>query len=45
VLAILRSLNESGRTVVLITHDPNVAAIPRRVFTMSDGRLAEEVAA
>jgi putative ABC transport system ATP-binding protein len=45
VLAILQSLNESGRTVVLITHDPNVGAIPRRVFTMSDGRLAEEVAA
>jgi predicted ABC-type transport system involved in lysophospholipase L1 biosynthesis ATPase subunit len=31
--------------VVLITHDPNVAAIPRRVVTMSDGRLAEEAAA
>jgi len=45
VLAILRSLNESGRTVVLITHDPNVAAIPRRVLTMSDGRLVEEIAA
>ena len=45
VLAILRSLNESGRTVVLITHDPNVAAIPRRVLTMGDGRLREEVAA
>jgi putative ABC transport system ATP-binding protein len=45
VLAILRDLNESGRTVVLITHDPNVAAIPRRVLTMSDGRLLEEVAA
>jgi putative ABC transport system ATP-binding protein len=45
VLAILRSLNESGRTVVLITHDPNVAAIPRRVLTMSDGRLVEELAA
>ncbi|HXA41369.1 MAG TPA: ABC transporter ATP-binding protein [Candidatus Solibacter sp.] len=45
VLAILRGLNEGGRTVVLITHDPNVAAIPRRVFTMSDGRLSEGVAA
>ncbi len=45
VLAILRSLNESGRTVVLITHDPNVAAIPRRVLTMSDGRLVQELAA
>jgi putative ABC transport system ATP-binding protein len=45
VLALLRSLNEAGRTVVLITHDPNVAAIPRRVLSMSDGRLREEVAA
>jgi putative ABC transport system ATP-binding protein len=41
VLAILRRLNDEGRTVVLITHDPNVAAIPRRVLTMSDGRLRE----
>ena len=45
VLAILRSLNQGGRTVVLITHDPNVAAIPRRVLTMSDGRLVQAVAA
>jgi len=43
VLAILRRLNDEGRTVVLITHDPNVAAIPRRVLTMSDGRLQEGV--
>jgi putative ABC transport system ATP-binding protein len=41
VLAILRRLNDEGRTVVLITHDPNVAAIPRRVLTMSDGILTE----
>ncbi|MDQ6746865.1 MAG: ABC transporter ATP-binding protein [Candidatus Dormibacteraeota bacterium] len=41
VLAILRRLNDEGRTVVLITHDPNVAAIPRRVLTMSDGVLHE----
>jgi putative ABC transport system ATP-binding protein len=45
VLAILRGLHEGGRTVVLITHDPNVAAIPRRVFTMSDGRLSDGIAA
>lgn len=43
VLAILRRLNDEGRTVVLITHDPNVAAIPRRVLTMSDGILTEGI--
>jgi putative ABC transport system ATP-binding protein len=45
VLAILRDLNAFGRTVVLITHDPNVAAVARRVVLMNDGRLREQVAA
>jgi putative ABC transport system ATP-binding protein len=45
ILGILSRLNARGRTVVLITHDPNVAAIARRVVTMSDGRLYEDVAA
>ena len=42
VLAVLRDLNAAGRTVVLITHDPNVAAVARRVATMRDGMLSEE---
>jgi len=41
VLAILRELNAAGRTVVIITHDANVAAVARRVATMRDGRLTE----
>ena len=45
VLAILKGLNDQGRTVVLITHDPNVAAVARRVVEMSDGRITEQVAA
>ena len=45
ILAILRELNAGGRTVILITHDPNVAAVARRVVHTSDGRLTEEVAA
>jgi putative ABC transport system ATP-binding protein len=45
ILAILRQLNQAGRTVVLITHDPAVAAVARRVVHTHDGRLREEVAA
>ena len=45
VLALLSRLHDSGRTVILITHDPNVAGIARRVLVMSDGRLHEERAA
>jgi putative ABC transport system ATP-binding protein len=43
ILAILRQLNEAGRTVILITHDPNVAAVAKRVVHTSDGRIAEAV--
>jgi putative ABC transport system ATP-binding protein len=45
VLGILRELNANGRTVVIITHDPNVAAVARRIATMRDGRLTEEASA
>jgi putative ABC transport system ATP-binding protein len=45
VLALLHRINTAGRTIVLITHDPTVAAVARRVVEMSDGRLRERVAA
>jgi putative ABC transport system ATP-binding protein len=45
ILAILQALNAAGRTVVLITHDPAVAAVATRQCVMRDGRLMEAVAA
>jgi putative ABC transport system ATP-binding protein len=45
VLDILTGLNKSGHTIVLITHDPNVAGVAERVVEMADGRLRERVAA
>jgi putative ABC transport system ATP-binding protein len=45
VLDILRGLNASGHTIILITHDPNVAGVAERVVEMADGRLAERIAA
>ena len=45
VLGLLRELNDQGRTIVLITHDPNVAGIARRYCAMADGRLTETVTA
>jgi putative ABC transport system ATP-binding protein len=45
ILDMLVSLNASGRTVVLITHDPAVAAVAHRQCTMRDGQLFEAVTA
>lgn len=41
IVALLRDLHVTGSTIVLITHDPAIAAaVPRRV-AISDGRVAE----
>ncbi len=39
VLAIFRALHEAGRTIVMITHDPDVARAASRQVHLRDGRL------
>jgi putative ABC transport system ATP-binding protein len=39
VLDLFRSLNAQGRTVVIVTHDPDVAAIASRRIEIRDGSL------
>ena len=41
VLSCVQRLNADGQTIVLITHDPSVAARGSRTMTMRDGVLAE----
>jgi putative ABC transport system ATP-binding protein len=42
VLRIFSRLNGEGRTVVLITHEPDVAEQAKRVISLSDGRVVED---
>jgi putative ABC transport system ATP-binding protein len=42
VLRIFVRLNEEGRTVVLITHEPDVAELAKRVVSLSDGEVVED---
>ena len=39
VLSVIRDMNKSGVTVVMITHDPEIAAAAGRTIRISDGRL------
>ena len=40
VIALLRELHAAGRTIVLITHDSDVAATATRRIHLRDGRIA-----
>ena len=42
VLGIFAGLNDEGRTVVLITHEPEVAEQASRVIRLSDGEVVED---
>jgi ABC-type transport system involved in cytochrome bd biosynthesis fused ATPase/permease subunit len=42
VLALLRNLE--GRAVVIVTHEPDAAAIADRILHLSDGKLVDESA-
>jgi ABC-type lipoprotein export system ATPase subunit len=44
VLAILKRLNEAGRTILVVTHDPRLAEFSHRVVHMEDGRIVAEEA-
>src|SRR5207248_3576246 len=42
VMALFQELGRSGITVVLVTHEPDIAAYASRVIQMRDGRIASD---
>jgi putative ABC transport system ATP-binding protein len=41
-MKLLVELNEAGRTVVLITHEDDVASYATRVVRLDDGRITSD---
>jgi putative ABC transport system ATP-binding protein len=41
IMHLLKELNEDGRTIIIVTHDINVARNARRIYHMLDGVLNE----
>ena len=39
IMELMTDLNNAGRTIVMVTHDPNIAAYSRRTIQVLDGRL------
>ena len=42
VLKLLRQTHEQGQTILMVTHDPNVASVAQRVVFMKDGQITHE---
>jgi putative ABC transport system ATP-binding protein len=41
ILELLQELNRQGRTVIMITHDPDMAKVAQRTIRMQDGKLVD----
>jgi putative ABC transport system ATP-binding protein len=43
ILELFRRLSREGRTIILVTHDPEIAAVTPRRIEIRDGRVSEKV--
>jgi putative ABC transport system ATP-binding protein len=44
VMALFQALNEQGITIVLVTHEPDVAIYAKRIVEVRDGRIRRDEA-
>ena len=43
IMQVIHDLYSEGRTVIIITHDPGIAAGAKRIITISDGHIVSDV--
>jgi putative ABC transport system ATP-binding protein len=43
ILSLFRRLSQEGRTIVLVTHDPEIAAVTPRRIEIRDGKIAVKI--
>jgi putative ABC transport system ATP-binding protein len=44
IMAIFQGLNDTGKTVVMVTHEPDIAQHARRIVRFRDGRVVGDEA-
>jgi ABC-type antimicrobial peptide transport system, ATPase component len=43
IMALFQDLNDRGKTVVMVTHEPDVAAYCKRMITLRDGAIVSDI--
>lgn len=42
IMDIFRKLNKEGRTIIMITHEPDIAANAKRIISIRDGKIVDD---
>jgi putative ABC transport system ATP-binding protein len=42
IMALLQELNDQGRTIVFVTHEPDIASFSSRTIMLKDGRVMKD---
>lgn len=42
IIDIFKKMNENGKTVIMVTHEPDLANMTQRIVTMRDGRVVDD---
>lgn len=42
IMTMLGKLNDAGKTIIMVTHEPDIALHAKRIITMRDGRIIED---
>jgi len=42
IMTMLGNLNESGKTIIMVTHEDDIAEHPKRIIRMRDGQIVED---
>jgi putative ABC transport system ATP-binding protein len=43
IMGLFQQLNDRGKTIIMVTHEPELAAYTRRIITLRDGALVSDV--
>lgn len=43
IMALMQDLNQQGRTIVFVTHEPDIATFSSRTVTLRDGKVIKDV--
>jgi len=42
IMDIFKKMNEQGKTVIMVTHEPDIAAYTKRIIVMRDGKIVSD---